>query len=117
MSSKGTGASGCLSSPTFKCTRLGIDRIEMDFYPGGVAGSPPRVGTLVVRSTRGTRMNFQVFMGCKRSSSLWHTFTGWMAGGYRHDFPKPTEEVGCDDSIVVGVDIFSSSRNGRNWVV
>uniref|UniRef100_A0A0G4F452 MATH domain-containing protein n=1 Tax=Chromera velia CCMP2878 TaxID=1169474 RepID=A0A0G4F452_9ALVE len=107
----------CLSSPTRKCVRLPIERIELDFYPNGAAGAPPRGCSVVIRCTRGTTLTFQVFMGCKRSATVTHSFTGWAAGGYRHDFPRVREEVEpCDDAICLGLDIFSCSKNGRTWV-
>jgi len=113
-----TPVNSCLSSPIFRCPRLGIDRLEFDFYPTGACGAPPRGCSLVVRGTRGMRLTFQLFVGGKRSDHLVYTFSGWAAGGYRQDFPRVRDEIdGSDNSILVGIDIFSSTKNGKTIFV
>uniref|UniRef100_A0A0G4FYU7 Uncharacterized protein n=1 Tax=Chromera velia CCMP2878 TaxID=1169474 RepID=A0A0G4FYU7_9ALVE len=77
-------------SKSFRCSRLGIERIELDFYPCGAAGAPLSAGTVFVR---------------------------WATGEFRHDFPFLREEISSlEDCANIQLDLFSCSRYGKTLV-
>ncbi|CEM38775.1 unnamed protein product [Vitrella brassicaformis CCMP3155] len=92
-----------ITSPILSSARLGLFKVEFDFYPNGAAGAPPRACTVVFRCDKGVTLKFQLFVGSKRTIPIEYTFTGY--GGYRHDFKKVRDEVELDDTLLVGVDI------------
>mmetsp|Transcript_55167 Transcript_55167/g.107901 ORF Transcript_55167/g.107901 Transcript_55167/m.107901 type:complete len:323 (+) Transcript_55167:182-1150(+) len=104
-------------SKSFRCSRLGIERIELDFYPCGAAGAPLSAGTVFVRMPRGCTVSFRLSIGCKQTPVVCHTFTGWATGEFRHDFPFLREEISSlEDCANIQLDLFSCSRYGKTLV-